>query len=195
MRINTDILPLRHYEEPIRDQRPILIFFAVEISLLNTSSIFSLINLVSNFHIGKLNTVCLPFSISVSTRKCWQALNSSLSFSLSSRSLKSGQKIIPAWQFYGVELRYEANIHSPTVPTLPFYVSIQGRHLKMVGLLSMEIKKLVLGTKQNGRFVMSQKFIQGFILLFNSVLQFLFNCENRWEVQGKLLKNFRIQSN
>ena len=58
--------------------------FAAKSSWLNTSSTFSLIILVSNFDLWKLNTLGLPFCISVSTRKCWQALKSFLSFSPSS---------------------------------------------------------------------------------------------------------------
>ena len=54
---------------------------AAELSLLKFSSSLSLIILVSNLAIWKLNTLCPPLSISISTRKFWQALGSSLRFS------------------------------------------------------------------------------------------------------------------
>ena len=56
--------------------------FAAQLSFSNISFGFSLISLGSIFDNLKLNTPCLPFSISVLSKKCWQALSSCCNYSL-----------------------------------------------------------------------------------------------------------------
>ena len=60
-----------------------------------------------------------------------------------------------------------SNIQVSTTPTLHFLVSIQRLHLKMGELLSINVKLLLLGTYQIGRFKLSEKYNRLFILTLN----------------------------
>ena len=59
-----------------------MLIFAAESSFSKTWSSFSSTRLRSSFERRKLNKLWRPFSISVSVKKCWQAFNSSHSWSL-----------------------------------------------------------------------------------------------------------------